>query len=47
LWGNDPLLESCRQTANLTEIDAAEASYIILTEIQRKLQGANVLMVVK
>ncbi len=47
LWGNDPLLESCRQTADLTEIDVEQASYIILKAIQRTLQAANVLKVVK
>jgi hypothetical protein len=47
LWGNDPLLESCRQTADLKDLDVDQASYIILKEIQRKLQATNVLQVVK
>ena len=47
LWGNEPLLRSCRAIAGLKQIDASEASYVILKEMQRKLQGTNVLKVVK
>ena len=47
LEGNDPLLQSCRQVAGLQEIDAHQASFIILRQIQRRLQAANVLRVVK
>ena len=47
LWGNEPLLQSCREMAGMEEIDAHKASYVILKEIRRKLQGTNVLKVVK
>jgi hypothetical protein len=47
LWGNDPLLQSCCQVAGLKEIEVDQASFVILKEIQRKLQESNVLMVVK
>jgi hypothetical protein len=47
LWGNDPLLQACRQMAGVNAIDADQASYVILKEIQRKLQETNVLRVVK
>jgi hypothetical protein len=47
LWGNEPLLRSCREMAGLKKIDAQGASYVILKEMQRKLQNTNVLRVVK
>ena len=47
LWGNDPLLQSCRRIAGLKTIDAHQASYIILREMQRELRASNVLRVVK
>jgi hypothetical protein len=47
LWGNEPLLRSCREISGLEKIDAQRASYVILKEMQRKLQGTNVLRVVK
>jgi len=47
LWGNDPLLQSCRKFAGNEEIEIDQASYLILKEIRCKLQAANVLRVVK
>ena len=48
LWGNGPLLQSCREMAGMKEIDANQASYVILKETQRRLlQSTSVLKVVK
>ena len=47
LWGNDPLINSCKAVAGLDAIDADQAAFVILKEIQKKLKGSNVLKVVK
>jgi hypothetical protein len=47
LWGNEPLLQSCRELTGLAEIDARQASYVILKEIRRKLQETRILRVVQ
>ena len=47
LWGNDPLLNSCREISGLEKVSPDQASYVILKELQRKLRQSNVLRVVK
>ena len=47
LWGNEPLMKSCCEIAGLKSVNPDQASYIILKELQRRIQDSNVLKVVK
>ena len=47
LWGNDPLMEACKQVAGVERLSPDQASYIILKEMQDKLLQSDVLRVVK
>ena len=47
LWGNDPLLESCRQVAGLAKVSPDQASFVILKELQQRIRQSNVLRLVK
>jgi hypothetical protein len=47
LWGNDPLMEACKQLAGVERLSPDQASYIILKEMQDKLLQSDVLRVVK
>jgi hypothetical protein len=47
LWGNDPLLKSCRSVSGMNAISPNQASFIILKEMSKTLQATNVLRVVK
>ena len=47
LWGNTPLLHSCCEVSGLPSVNPDQASYIILKELQRRIQDTNVLKVVK
>lgn len=47
LWGNEPLLESCCDVSGLPKVNPDQASYIILKELQKKINGGDVLKVVK
>ena len=47
LWGNDPLINACKTIAGLETIDADQAAFVILKELQKKLQGSDVLKVLK
>ena len=47
LWGNEPLMDSCRQISGLTKLSPDQASYIILKELQERLLQSGVLRVVK
>lgn len=47
LPGNDPLLQSCLAKSYLTTITPEQASFIILKELQKRLQDGNALTVVK
>ena len=47
LPGNDPLMESCAEYAELSELSGEQASYVILKVLWAKLQTSNVLRVVK
>ena len=47
LWGNDPLMEACKQIAGVNRLSPDQASYIILKELQDKLLQSDVLRVVK
>ena len=47
LWGNEPLMEACKQMAGVKRLSPDQASYIILKEMQDKLLQSDVLRVVK
>lgn len=47
LWSNDELMEACKKLAGVNRLSPDQASYIILKEIQDKLQQSDVLRVVK
>lgn len=47
LPGNDPLMQSCLSKSYLTTITPEQASFIILKELQKRLQDGNALTVVK
>ena len=47
LWGNTPLLSSCGEISGLKSVNPDQASFIILKELQRRIQDTNVLKVVK
>jgi hypothetical protein len=47
LWGNEPLMEACKQAAGLERLSPDQASYIILKELQDKILQSDVLRVVK
>ena len=47
LPGNDPLMESCLETAYLKTITPEQASYVIVKSLQQRLQKGNTLRVVK
>lgn len=47
LWGNEPLMEACKQMAGVNRLSPDQASYIILKELQDKLLQSDVLRVVK
>ena len=47
LWGNEPLMEACKQVAGVDRLSPDQASYIILKELQDKLLQSDVLRVVK
>ena len=47
LWGNEPLMEACKQMAGVDRLSPDQASYIILKELQEKLLHSDVLRVVK
>lgn len=47
LPGNDPLMKSCMSTAYLKTITPEQASYVILKELQKRLQAGNTLKVIK
>jgi len=47
LWGNEPLMEACKQLAGVKRLSPDQASYILLKELQDKLLQSDVLRVVK
>jgi len=47
LWSNTPLLKSCCEVSGLKKVNPDQASYIILKELQKKIQNSDVLKVVK
>jgi len=47
LWGNEPLMDACKQSAGVDRLSPDQASYIILKELQDKLLQSDVLRVVK
>ena len=47
LWGNEPLMDACKQMAGVDRLSPDQASYIILKELQDKLLQSDVLRVVK
>ena len=47
LWGNEPLLKSCRDISGLSKVNPDQASYIILKELQKRINESDVLKVVK
>ena len=47
LPGNDPLMQSCMQTAFLKTITPEQASFVILKELQKRLHSENTLRLVK
>ena len=47
LWGNEPLMEACKELAGVDRLSPDQASYIILKELQDKLLQSDVLRVVK
>ena len=47
LWGNDELMDACKQLAGVDRLSPDQASYIILKEIQEKLLQSDVMRVVK
>lgn len=47
LWGNEPLLKSCCEVSGLSKVNPDQASYIILQELQKRINQGDVLKVVK
>ena len=47
LWGNEPLMDACKQMAGVDRLSPDQAAYIILKELQDKLLQSDVLRVVK
>ena len=47
LPGNDPLMKSCMSIASVKTITPAQASYVILKELQKRLLAGNTLKVIK
>jgi hypothetical protein len=47
LPGNDPLMKSCMTLASVSSITPEQASYVILQELQKRLQRGNTLKVIK
>jgi len=47
LWGNTPLRTSCCEVSGLKKVNPDQASYIILKELQKKIQNSDVLKVMK
>lgn len=47
LPGNSPLMQSCQSYAHINDISDVQASYVILTALQKKVQTSNVLRVIK
>ena len=47
LWGNEPLMDACKQLSGVDRLSPDQASYIILKELQEKLLQSDVLRVVK
>ena len=47
LWGNEPLLKSCCDVSGLSKVNPDQASYIILQELQKRINQGDVLKVVK
>ena len=47
LWGNEPLLKSCCELSGFSKVNTDQASYIILRELQRKINEIDVLKAVK
>jgi hypothetical protein len=47
LWGNEPLLKSCCDISGRSKVNPDQASYIILKELQNKINQGDVLKVVK
>lgn len=46
LPGNDPLMQSCQSKSYLKTITPEQASFVILKELQKRLQSGNVLKVI-
>ena len=47
LPGNDPLMQSCLSKSYMKTITPEQASFVILKELQKRLQSGNTLKVVK
>ncbi|MBW2515061.1 MAG: hypothetical protein JRE21_10895 [Deltaproteobacteria bacterium] len=47
LWGNEPLLKSCCDISGLSKTNPDQASFIILKELQKRINESDVLKVVK
>ena len=47
LPGNDPLMQSCMDTAHLESITPEQASFVILKALRKRLLAGNTLKVVK
>jgi len=47
LWGNEPLLKSCCDLSGLSKVNPDQASFIILKELQKRINQGDVLKVVK
>lgn len=47
LPGNDPLMKSCMSTATAKTMTAKQASYLILKELQKRLQAGHSLKIVR
>ena len=46
-WGNEPLLKSCCDVSGLPKVSPDQASFIILKELQKRINQGDVLKVVK
>ena len=47
LWGNEPLLKSCCDVSGRSKVNPDQASFIILKELQKRINEGDVLKVVK
>ena len=47
LWGNDPLINACKDFASRNNVPYDEPLMVIIWALWKKLQGANLLRVVK